>query len=205
MIKLWELPPSPNNTKVFMALRFKGLEFETVPVDPADRGPLLEVSGQEGTPVIEDGGVVLNDSEAILQFLDANYRDRPRLFPPDKTRRRVCEDWKAELDRRLAAPWLPVFFYGIGRREELDPKARDEFEAALVWLEDELANRPGFDEGEMAINDLRVAEWATYAFPGPALIDRVPLFARFQKLYGIEPGRLPRLEAFLEPWQARLG
>ena len=47
MLRFHELPPSPNNTKLRMALRYKGIEFEAVPVSPADRGSLMQVSGQE--------------------------------------------------------------------------------------------------------------------------------------------------------------
>ena len=48
MLKLWELALSPNNTKVRMALRFKGVDFEAIPLDPRDRSAVLEASGQEG-------------------------------------------------------------------------------------------------------------------------------------------------------------
>jgi glutathione S-transferase len=74
MIRFHELAPSPNSIKVRLALRAKELEFEVVPVDPRDRSAVVAVSGQELTPVIEDKGIVLNDSEAILHYLDANYR-----------------------------------------------------------------------------------------------------------------------------------
>jgi hypothetical protein len=56
----------------------------------------------------------------------------------------------------------------------------------------------------MAICDLRVAEWATYGLPGDGLIARVPLFAKFRDLFDVEPGSLPNLERFLEPWNGRL-
>ncbi len=46
MLRFWELPPSPNNTKVRMALRFKGIDFETVPVNPRDRTDLVATSGK---------------------------------------------------------------------------------------------------------------------------------------------------------------
>ena len=81
MLRFHELAPSPNNVKVRLALRYKDIPFDTIPVQAAERSPVLEVSGQVNTPVIEDRGIVLNDSEAILQYLDANYPDRPRLFP----------------------------------------------------------------------------------------------------------------------------
>jgi glutathione S-transferase len=204
MLRFWELAPSPNNIKVRMALRFKGIEFESIPVDPQDRSAVIEVSGQELTPVIADRGIVLNDSEAILHYLDANYRDAPRLFPGNRAGRKQCDAWKNTLDTRVASAWLPIFLYGIGRRDALEPAQRQEFEDALGGLEDELAERDSFCGPEMPICDLRVAEWATYALPGPGLIRRVRLFARFKQHYAVPEERFPRLVRFLEPWNELL-
>ena len=205
MLTFWELAPSPNNTKVRMALRYKGIDFEAVPVDPMDRAALREVSGQELSPVIRDRGIVLNDSEAILQYLDANYPDAPRLFPRTREERRRRDDWKRTLDERVAAPWLPVFFYAIGRRDTLDEEARSRFADALSWLDGEIGERASLAaDPDSAIDDLRVAEWATYAFPGEGLMARVPLFRRFQEHFALEPGSLPDLERYLGPWNERL-
>jgi glutathione S-transferase len=204
MFKFWELAPSPNNTKVRMALRFKEIEFESIPVDPRDRSAVIAASGQELTPVIGDRGIVLNDSEAILHYLDANYGDAPRLFPGDRAGRKQCDAWKNTLDTKVASAWLPIFLFGIGRQEALEPAQRQKFEDALGWLEDELADRESFGGEEMPICDLRVAEWATYAFPGAGLIRRVPLFARFKQHYDVSEERFPRLVRFLEPWNERL-
>lgn len=205
MLEFWELAPSPNNTKVRMALRFKGIDFEARPVDPRDREELRRRSGQELSPVIEDRGIVLNDSEAILQYLDANYRETPRLFPRLRAGRRECESWKKQTDEQVAAHWLPGFFYAIRRRDELDRASLQRFRDALARLDEQLGHRDSFnDDPEMAICDLRVAEWAVYALPGEGLIRRVRLFAKFRELYGVEPGSLPNLERFLAPWNDRL-
>jgi glutathione S-transferase len=205
MLKFWELSPSPNNTKVRMALRFKGIDFETVPVDPFDRAPVVEVSGQELTPVIQDRGIVLNDSEAILQYLDANNPDKPRLLPGSREGRRECEAWQRKLDETVAAHWLPGFLYCIGLREDLDEESVARFQQALAVLNDEVGDRTSFkDDPEMAVCDLRVAEWATYALPGEGLVRRVGLFKKFRDVFGVTPGSLPNLERFLEPWNERL-
>ncbi len=204
MLKFWELPPSPNNTKVRMALRFKGIDFETVPVNPRDRSDVVAASGQELTPVIEDRGIVLNDSEAILVYLDANYRDTPRVIPSDRAGRRQADAWKIKLDEGVVAYWVPIFLVAIGRRDSFEPSARQGFEDFLKGLQDELDEVNGFCGPESPICDLRVAEWATYALPGTGLIERAPLFGRFRELFDIAPGSLPALEKFLEPWNERL-
>ena len=203
MLRFWELTPSPNNIKVRMALRYKGIDFEAIPVDPVNRKPLREVSGQDLAPVIENKGVVLNDSEAILQYLDANYPDTPRLFPADRSRRK-CDAWKAELDSKIVPTWLPVFLKSIGRSESFEAESRDGFEEFLAWLDSELTKRDSFGGPDAAIDDLRVAEWAVYAWPGRKLLERVPLFRVFQENFAVPEGKYKRLEAFLEPWNERL-
>lgn len=201
MLKFWELAPSPNSTKVRMALRFKNIEFETVAVDPVDREDILKVSGQVLTPVIEDKGIILNDSEAILQYLDANYSESPRLFPSDRSGRRECEAWKDELDEKIAKPWLPVFFHLIGRFEELDQDALSAYHEALAWLDGLVGDKDQIKEGEnRAICDLRVAEWATYALPGEGFIARCRLFGKSKKVFAVKDGQFKNLERYLAKW-----
>ena len=204
MLKFWELAPSPNNTKVRMALRFKGIEFEAVAVDPRDRSAVVQASGQELTPVIEDRGIVLNDSEAILHYLDANYRDAPRLWAADRAGRKVCDEWKDRLDREVASKWLPVFLAILGYREGFTPEEVRAYHDALARLQDELGERDSF-HADFPVCDLRVAQWAVYALPGPAFLERAPFMVRIHEAFALEPGSLPALERFLEPWQERLG
>lgn len=200
MLRFWELAPSPNNLKVRLALRSKGVEFEAVPVDAADRSPVVQRSGQPLTPVIEDRGIVLNDSEAILHYLDANYPDAPRLWPADREGRYRSDAFKRELDERVARPWLPIFLTAIGRAESYDDGDLTDYADGLAWLDGVVG-----DGGRATVDDLRIAEWALYALPGDALERRVGLFRKFREMYGIEAGRFPGLERFLAPWQERAG
>ena len=204
MLKLWELAPSPNNLKVWMALRFKGIPFETASVDPRDRKAVLAVSGQELTPVIEDRGIVLNDSEAILHYLDANYRDLPRLYPSSGDGRRECDAFDARLDRDVASGWLPVFLYGIGVQPSYDDEDRTSYRDGLRRLDAELGGKDSF-RPEAPVCDLRVAVWASYAIPGPRLLKRVPLFGKFKELFAIPESSLPNLSRFMKPWDEKSG
>jgi glutathione S-transferase len=95
MIRIYTIPWSTNVERVSLALAHKGLAAEEVPVDPADRSALAELSGQELVPVIEDDGEVVADSPLILAYLELTYPDRP-LYPADRTRRAetaVFVDW----------------------------------------------------------------------------------------------------------------
>jgi glutathione S-transferase len=66
-----------------------------VSIDPADRAPLRDVSGQDLVPVLVDGEQVVTDSTRILHHLETRFPDPP-LFPADPARTAEVEvflDW----------------------------------------------------------------------------------------------------------------
>jgi glutathione S-transferase len=94
-MRLYRIPFSTNVERVALALAHKGLEVEPVDVDPADRSPIVAVSGQSLVPVLEDEGRVVSDSTNILEYLEERYPDPP-LYPRDPARRAECVvfvDW----------------------------------------------------------------------------------------------------------------
>lgn len=95
MIRLYRAPWSTNVERVALALAHKGLEVESVVIDYSDRTPVREVSGQDLVPVLDENGVVVNDSHAILRHLEERHPDPP-LFPADPARRAEIDvflDW----------------------------------------------------------------------------------------------------------------
>jgi len=94
-MRLYRIPFSTNVERVTLALAHKGLEAEPVDVEPADRSPVVAVSGQSLVPVLEDEGRVVSDSTHILEYLEERYPD-PHLYPRDPARRAECVlfvDW----------------------------------------------------------------------------------------------------------------
>jgi len=201
MLKFYELAPSPNNMKVRMALRFKGIPFESIKVDFFDRQPIRDASGQDGTPIIKDKGIVLNDSEAILNYLDTNYPDTPRLMPSALKGRYACDKWKTMLDYKVAKPWFKVWRYVLKRLDTLDVDARKEYAEALHWMNDEIGDRSSFHyDPEMVVCDLRIALWAVYGLPGDGLLQRVGLLKSSKKAFDLDEIDYPNLVRFLGPW-----
>ena len=86
MLKLYRFAYSTNVERVALALAHKGLEVESVWVDPNDRTPVREVSGQDLVPVLEADGQVVFDSMEIVRWLEESYPDPP-LYPADPARR----------------------------------------------------------------------------------------------------------------------
>lgn len=95
MIRLYGFPRSLNVERVAIALAHKDLPTEVTAIDPADRTPVREISGQDLVPVIDDGGTIVHDSTAILRHLESRYPEEP-LFPADPARRAEMDvflDW----------------------------------------------------------------------------------------------------------------
>ena len=59
-LRLYRIPFSTNVERIALALAHKGIPVEYVDVDPDDRSPVVEVSGQELVPVLVDGDLVLS-------------------------------------------------------------------------------------------------------------------------------------------------
>ena len=102
VLTLYRIPFSTNVERVALALAHKGISVDYVDVDPADRSPVVEVSGQELVPVLVDGELVLHDSPRILEHLEERFPE-PALFPREAARReelRSFLDWFNQIWKR---------------------------------------------------------------------------------------------------------
>ena len=99
MIKLYDLPQSPNCQKVKLVLAEKDLSYETVFVDlmkNAQRSAdFLRLNPYGKVPVLIDEEEVIYDSTIINEYLDDEY-PHPPLMPPgsdERARARLFEDF----------------------------------------------------------------------------------------------------------------
>jgi maleylacetoacetate isomerase len=87
-MKLYTYYRSSAAYRVRIALNLKRCAYELVPVHltrggGAQRRPeFLEVNPQGLVPTLDDGGTILTQSLAIIEYLDARFPE-PRLLPPD--------------------------------------------------------------------------------------------------------------------------
>ncbi|HVK55420.1 MAG TPA: glutathione S-transferase, partial [Burkholderiales bacterium] len=95
-IKLYRHPLSGHSHRVELFLSLLGLPFELVDVDLVNKAhkaePFLKMNPFGQVPVIDDGGVVVADSNAILVYL-ANKYDDGRWLPRDAVGAAAVQRW----------------------------------------------------------------------------------------------------------------
>ena len=195
-MRRYRIPFSTNVERVTLALAHKGLQVESVPVDPADRSEVALASGQELVPVLVDGSTVVSDSTAILEHLEDRF-PAPPLYPSDPARRaelRLFIDW---FNRVWKQP--PNLIVAEEQKPQPDRAAINELESriagALPGFEDLLAGRDYLYGDELTAADVVVFPFLKYALlwesGDPYRFHEVLRDA--QRL----DGRFPRLESWI--------
>ncbi|HEU4925218.1 MAG TPA: glutathione S-transferase N-terminal domain-containing protein [Burkholderiales bacterium] len=120
-----------------MALKHKGLEFESCPVRMSDKAAIA-FSGGKTVPVIKDEDTVVRDSWKIAEYLESRYADAPPLFGGE-IGRGVSAAFNTWVDRAVVPAMLPVIAADIHERVDPDDEAyfRQTMEKALKTTLDE--------------------------------------------------------------------
>lgn len=173
-----------NNMKVRVALGYKRIDYTFRRIDPAaDRPSIVALSGQHLTPVLVHGAVVLFDSAAILRYLDANFRDTPRLFGQTQAEQWAIEDEEFFARVTLAGPAMQVIHARLAG-DPLPAERVAECGEAMARAIDALAAK--LDGREWLVGDAMTAADIT---AGCALwrFSRAGLFAMPPSLSALEP------------------
>lgn len=195
-LQLYRIPFSTNVERVALALAYKGIAVEYVDVDPHDRSPVVEVSGQELVPVLVDGDRVVSDSPVILEHLEARFPEPP-LFPRDPARReelRCFLDWFNRVWKRAPNLIAAEEAKAAPDRERIR-ELEDRIRAALVRFEALLTGRDYLFGDELTAADVTAFPFLKYA----ALWTEGDPDRFHEVLRETMPleGRYPRLEAWI--------
>ncbi len=122
MIRLYDYELSGNCYKVRLLLGILGLPFERVPLDffpgREHKQPwFLAINPLGELPVIDDAGLILCDSQAILTYLASRYDASARWYPQDPTILGQVSSWLGcsdKLTRSAGAARLhDTMFYDV--------------------------------------------------------------------------------------------
>ncbi|MEF2070969.1 glutathione S-transferase family protein [Consotaella aegiceratis] len=206
-------PFSPHCWKVRMALKHKGLAFETVPV-PFTQIPAIEGGATKTVPLLRDGDRLVVDSFAIAEYLDEAYSERPTLFGGEGGRAlsRFVESWSQRTIHSRITTFAVLDIHDI--LGDVDQAYfRGDREAKLGRaLEDVQAGREGrVDDFLKAIEPLRATlqrqpflggeaplfadyivfgafQWLRIASPFRVLPDGDPVAEWFERCLGLHEG-----------------
>jgi len=173
VITLYNAARCPYAARARIVLAEKGLEFETVEIDLADRPAWLYEKNPAGrVPVIEeDDGDPLPESAVIMEFLEERYPEPP-LLPPDPADRAAVR-LLIFRDDDLTDP-----YYALRRGED---GAREQLDAALGRFDALLAAQPYLSGAEYGLADIALVPW----------------FLRARDMLGVEVDGFPALADWL--------
>lgn len=134
-----------------------GIDLELVPVDMANKAhkstDYMQLNPFGQVPVLQDGGVVLRDSNAILLYLAENYDRKRRFLPEDPVARAHVYEW-------LATAAGPLYL-GPARARAIKKWARAGDHAEALRQSDAL----------LAVMDAHLATHRWLVGDGPTLAD----------------------------------
>jgi glutathione S-transferase len=137
VIALWELEGQRGRRyslfswRARMALRHKGLDFESHPVCMTDKAAIA-FSGGKTVPVIRDGDTVVRDSWKIAEHLERAYPQAPSLFGGE-IGRGISQAFNAWVDRAVVPAMLQLIAPDIHERMDAADQAyfRDSMERVM--------------------------------------------------------------------------
>ncbi|MGZ0784729.1 glutathione S-transferase [Pseudomonas sp. TKO26] len=193
-IKFYNFPRSGHAHRVELMLSLLDLPSETIFVDLAKGAHkqadflALNVFGQ--VPVIDDQGVVLADSNAILVYLAQRY-GQGRWLPSDPVGAAQVQRWLSVAAGPIAfgpaAARLITVFGASFNAEEVIARAH----ALLKIMDQELASRPFLVGQEATIADVAGYSYIAHAPEGNVSLEPYPhvraWLARIEALPGFVP------------------
>ncbi|RON74600.1 glutathione S-transferase [Pseudomonas chlororaphis] len=168
-IKLYNFPRSGHAHRVELMLSLLGLPFESIIVDLAKgehkQADFLALNPFGQVPVIDDQGVVLADSNAILVYLAQKY-GQGRWLPSDPVGAARVQRWLSVAAGPIAfgpAVARLITVFGAQRNAE---EAIDRSHALLKVVEQELTASPYLAGSEPTIADIAGYSYIAHAPEG---------------------------------------
>ncbi|XP_036227260.1 glutathione S-transferase D7 isoform X2 [Bactrocera oleae] len=135
-VTLYYLPPSPPCRAVLLLGKMLGIDFDLKIVNVLAGDQLkpefLQLNPQHCIPTINDEGLVLWESRAILQYMAAAYGKDDSLYPTD-VRSRALVDQRIQFDlgtlyARMYDCYLPTVLWSAPVDESKKPRLAEAFD-----------------------------------------------------------------------------
>ena len=193
-MKLYDLELSGNCYKVRLFAALAKIPLDIVPVDfmggEHKRPPLTDLNPWGELPILEDGKVILRDSQAILVYLAAQYGDENWL-PRDAAGLGEVMQWLSTSANEIqngpgAARLVDKFGYAIDKANTLQRAAR-----ILPLIEAHLAAHQWLALGRPTIADCAVMPYVALAPEGGISLEAYPNIRQWIARIKALPGFIP--------------
>jgi len=151
VLTLYDAPRCPFCARVRIVLAEKGIPYETITVDLADRPRwIVELNPPDGrVPVLDEGGWILPESALIDEYLEERFPEPP-LLPLDPAERA----WARLVIFRFDDLRKP--YYAFRRGED---RAVEELHDALARLGGLVEHAPFLGGGSFGLADIAYLPW----------------------------------------------
>jgi glutathione S-transferase len=154
---------SPYAWKVWLVLEHKAIPYELklLSFDRGDtKAPAFRALNPRGTvPTITDGAMTLWESNAIVEYLEERYREKP-LLPADLAARAKVRRIMAEADNYLAPAVGKLFDATLYAKEPVSAAALAEVHSQLIQ---ELERYDALLTGDYLAGPLSLADFAVFS------------------------------------------
>jgi len=169
-IKLYRNPLSGHCHKVELMLGLLQIPYETVEVDMANgahkAASFLDKSPLGQVPAIDDNGVVLSDSNAILIYLSSKYNDGYAWYPSDPVKAAEVQRWLSIAAGEIAAGPCAVRLvklFGMDLDYEL---AKQKTENLFDVLENHISNNTFLIGDSISLADIAAYSYVSHVPEG---------------------------------------
>ncbi|KAH7677542.1 Glutathione transferase protein [Dioscorea alata] len=151
-VKLFGFYLSPFSRRVELALKLKGVPFEYIEEDLANKSALLVQYNpvHKKIPVLLHGGRPVIESLIILEYIDETWDGNHAILPKDPFERALARFWVKFIDDKVfGALWMSFWSDG-----EMQKNFMEQSKEYLQLLENELKGKKFFGGDTIGIVDI---------------------------------------------------
>ena len=165
ILKLYDLPASPNARRVRIFLAEKGLEIPMVPVNMMTgenrTEDFLKKNSLGRMPLLElDDGTCISESMAICRYFE-EARPHPSLLGIGSLESATIEMWQRRMEFEFILPIISIFRHTADmwkdrfvQISEVAEQERITVKARMKWLDKELSGRQFIAGGDYSVADI---------------------------------------------------
>jgi glutathione S-transferase len=196
MLKIWGRASSSNVMKVMWAAEETGRPYERVdlggPFGGNDQPAYLALNPNGRIPTIEDDGLVLWESNAIVRYLAARY-GAGTLWPEDLKQRADADRWMDWQHTTVGGPMVTLFWAYVrtpAQKRDLASIEPARQQAAATWaiLARVLETRPYVAGDRLTMGDIPLGVWVHRWFALPIERPDLPALAAWYERLKQRPG-----------------